>query len=122
MGRFLHDPSRAFARTRGWEIVMRSGLLLAAMSGLSIACGGSEAPAIHPGGASDPADAGPADAGPACAFPLKGQLSLPQDTASATLSGESRNRSTTCTTDRGTGGPDDFYLLHVAARTGVEIA
>lgn len=58
----------------------------------------------------------------ACRFPVARTLSLPTDSVDATLSGESRNASTTCTTERGTGGPEHVYSLRLAARTGVDLS
>ena len=88
--------------------------LIPAFALFAAACGGSlDVPVTQP------PDAGAVST---CAFGIKRQLTLPSDDLSNTLAGESRNRSTTCTTDRGTGGPDDFYLLRVTTRIGVEIA
>ncbi len=61
----------------------------------------------------------PADVSSACPYMTVRALTLPMDTAMGTLSGMSRNPSTTCTTMSGTAGPDDFYTLHVTSRTGV---
>ncbi len=61
----------------------------------------------------------PADVPSACPFTTVRALTLPMDSAMGTLSGMSRNPSTTCTTMSGTAGPDDFYTLHVTTRTGV---
>ena len=69
------------------------------------------------------ADVTPVDApAPRCDLPLQRTLALPADAVTATLEGTSRNASTTCTTTTGTGGPEHYYRLHVAARTGVALA
>jgi hypothetical protein len=66
--------------------------------------------------AAPPSDA---DAAPSCSLPIAGTLTLPTSTVMGTLRGPSRNTTTSCTTDQGTQGPDAFYLLNVAERTGV---
>ena len=64
-------------------------------------------------------DAPAVDASTACSLPVQRALATPTDSVTATLAGASRNASTTCTTMTGTGGPEHFYTLHLAARTGV---
>jgi hypothetical protein len=49
------------------------------------------------------------------------QLMLPMAEAKGLLKGMSRNASTTCTRQKGSGGPDTVFVLPVAQRTTVEL-
>ena len=48
-------------------------------------------------------------------------LTLPMGEVQGILKGQSRNSSTTCTRQKGTGGPETVYLLPVKTRTTVEL-
>jgi hypothetical protein len=48
-------------------------------------------------------------------------LALPQSEVTGVLTGASRNASTTCTRQKGTGGPEAIYELHLARRTVVDL-
>jgi hypothetical protein len=56
-------------------------------------------------------DAGPTQ--PECALEVQGTLNATGDEVTGTLSGESANPSTTCTTEQGTNGPEHLYALQV---------
>jgi hypothetical protein len=78
-------------------------------------------------GASTPGNDGGAREGgiaPAIACPWGKDfpsLVLPMSDVKGVLKGPSRNASTTCTRQNGTGGPDTVFVLPVAARTTVEL-
>ena len=59
---------------------------------------------------------------PTCAWNTQPpQLQLPASEVRGVLRGMSRNASTTCTRQRGTGGPEAIYLLQVTERSLVEL-
>jgi hypothetical protein len=82
--------------------------------GVGAGCGGTTEPAGD-GGADGPP---PAIACPWGSFPT---LTLPTSDTKAVLKGASRNASTTCTRQKGTGGPETVFVLPIKARTTVEL-
>lgn len=61
------------------------------------------------------------DSGPMYACPIQGALTVASEPRMARLTGTSTNPSTTCTAMTGTGGPEHWYTLEIATRTGVRI-
>src|SRR5262245_13674424 len=49
------------------------------------------------------------------------ELMLPASDTKGVLHGESRNASTTCTRQQGTGGPDTVYFMRVKERSVIDI-
>jgi hypothetical protein len=70
-------------------------------------------------------DGGAGDGGPApaivCPWGTFPSLTLPSGEVKGILKGMSRNASTTCTRQKGAGGPDTVFVLPVATRTTVEL-
>ena len=78
--------------------------------------GPGEVDAIGPDGSTDVA------AAPTCAWdPRPPELKVPEDEIEGVLRGTSRNASTTCTRQKGTGGPEAIYLLRLDQRSLVEL-
>jgi hypothetical protein len=67
-------------------------------------------------------DRGREPVGPRCAWvPEPPELTLPRSEVSGMLQGTSRNRSTTCTREKGAGGPESVYLLRLRERAVVDL-
>jgi hypothetical protein len=81
------------------------------------------------GGVDARGDTGSGDGGDGAATPAAvcawdrnaPELLLPRSEVKGVLRGQSRNASTTCTRQKGSGGPEAIYLLRVAERTVVEL-
>jgi hypothetical protein len=72
-------------------------------------------------GKGEPARAATQSIGPACAGDRPPELSLTGEEVRGVLRGTSRNGSTGCTRQRGTGGPEAMYLLRLAERALVDV-
>jgi hypothetical protein len=92
---------------------------------LDAGCGGPGQPTGENGGRDAPAGRDGAEDGaqvPACAWaPTAPELTLPQGEVIGALRGSSRNLSTTCTPQKGTGGPEAIYLLRLTERTLLDV-
>src|SRR5262245_1563022 len=113
---------------RPMKSIGQASFLLGVTFGLMVGCsedgkGGSDA--------SPPEDAGDGSTGegggdglpvPACEWGTDlPELTLPMSEKQGILKGMSRNPSTTCTRQKGTGGPDTLFLLRVTDRSIVEL-
>jgi hypothetical protein len=93
---------------------------------LGVACGGSSPKEAGDALGDAPADTGDGGDGGlaavACPWdPAPRELVLPNAEVSGVLSGASRNASTTCTRQRGAGGPDAIYLVRLTERAVLEL-
>jgi hypothetical protein len=71
---------------------------------------------------SDGSTDGPVTAARTCSWnPSAPELVLPKSQVKGVLSGPSRNASSTCTRQKGAGGPEAIYVLRVTERTVVEL-
>src|SRR4051812_32454281 len=98
-------------RLRRWLLPLATAVLLAG------ACDDDLDPARAGGDASGAGTDGPVAAATCSWNPAAAQLTLPQSQVKGVLRGSSRNPSTTCTRQKGTGGPEAVYVLRVTQRT-----
>jgi hypothetical protein len=107
---------------------MQSGRGAAAallLSGVLAAVAGGGCDGGNPPPGPDRGDGGTTDglpAAPACAWSAQPpELKAPGGEVKGTLRGTSRNTSTTCTRQKGTGGPEAIYLLRLSERALIEL-